>query len=75
MSCNVWSLNGMRGRLNGIEVGPNLQIKEEIAEYVKNILRGRKSWGLMHFLQKEWAKLPKGELVLRTSCAAASRGA
>ena len=64
ITCHVWSLNGMIGRMNGIEGAPNITVKDDIAEYVKNILRGRKAWGLKHFLQKEWAKLPQGELVL-----------
>ena len=34
------------------------------AAYVKNILKGRNTWGLKDILQKDWAHLPAGQLVL-----------
>ena len=35
-----------------------------LAEYIKNILRGRKAWGLKIKLSGKWAELPKGTVEL-----------
>ena len=64
IQCHLWSLHGLQGRLNGIEGGPNATVLKPIADYVKNILLGRKNHGLKHVLQKEWAKLPAQQLHL-----------
>ena len=43
---------------------PNETCKKPIAEHVKNIMRGRKAWGLNHQLQEKWAELPPSQPVL-----------
>ena len=58
IQCNIWTLNGLLGRINGIEGAENAKVRQPIADYVKNVLRGRKNHGLKHVLEKEWAKLP-----------------
>ena len=64
IQCNIWTLNGLLGRLNGIEGGPNATVRKPIADYVKNVLKGRKAHGIKHVLQKEWAQLPANQLHL-----------
>ena len=55
---------GDSGEVRG-EVGmPNESFKKPICEHVKNILRGRKAWGLMHALTDTWAQLPSGTMEL-----------
>ena len=61
IQCNIWTLNGLLGRLNGIEGGPNATVRKPIADYVKNVLKGRKAHGIKHVLQKEWAQLPANQ--------------
>ena len=43
--------------------------KKPITEHVKNVLRGRAAWGLVHPLQAVWAQLPSSELVLSDAAA------
>ena len=43
---------------------PNQSFKSPITEHVKNILRGRKSWGLKHPLQQVWAQMRAGQNAL-----------
>ena len=69
IQCHIWSLHGLQGRLNGIEGGPNSTVRKPIADYVKNVLKGRKAHGIKHVLQKEWAQLPPNQLHLTKEAA------
>ena len=42
----------------------NATMEKSIAEYIKNVLRGCKMWGLKVRLSKLWAELPKDRLEL-----------
>ena len=61
---NVYGMNGATGRMKGVLGGQNKSARHPLAEYAKNILRGRARHGLKVRLTKEWAQLPKGELEL-----------
>ena len=66
---NIWRVIGADGEVRG-EVGmPNESFKKPIGEHIKNMLRGRKAWGLEHPLQENWAQLPAGQLVLSNAAA------
>ena len=66
---NVWKILGHNGDVVGEAGMPNATCKKPIAEHVKNVLRGRKAWGLEHPLQENWAQLPAGQLVLSNAAA------
>ena len=66
---NVWKVLGHNGDVVGEAGMPNATCKKPIAEHVKNILRGRAAWGLVHPLQAVWAQLPSNELVLSDAAA------
>ena len=46
LTFNVWTINGVKGNINPVVGGPNLTMELPIAEYVKNVLRGRERWGV-----------------------------
>ena len=48
---NVWKIFGHNGDVQGEAGMPNATCKKPICEHVKNVLRGRKAWGLRHQLQ------------------------
>ena len=56
----MWGINGVTGELKPILGGDNAAMKKPIAEYVKNILRGRAPWGLKVRLSGAFAQLPPG---------------
>mmetsp|Transcript_74750 Transcript_74750/g.206168 ORF Transcript_74750/g.206168 Transcript_74750/m.206168 type:complete len:161 (+) Transcript_74750:82-564(+) len=56
-TANLWGINGMTGELKPILSGDNAAMKQRIAEYVKNILRGRVPWGLKVRLSGAFALL------------------
>ena len=55
--------------------GPNATMEKPLAEYVKNILRGRDRWGVSVRLTKLWAQLPAGQLELSDEDAMPRRSA
>ena len=55
--------------MNGIEGAENAKVRQPIADYVKNVLKGRKAHGIKHVLQKEWAQLPANQLHLTKEAA------
>lgn len=60
----VWGLNGTTGALKPVLGGDNLSVKKPLAEYIKNILRGRKHHGFKVKLTREWAELAESKLRL-----------
>jgi len=70
---NVWRILGNTGEVRG-EIGmPNATFCKPIGEHVKNLLRGRKAWGLKHQLTDTWAQLPAGTMELVGAAAFARR--
>ena len=66
---NIWKILGHNGDVVGEAGMPNATCKKPIGEHVKNVLRGRKAWGLAHPLQETWAQLPAGKMVLSDAAA------
>ena len=64
VACNLWALNGYDGSLEAIAGAPNQTMRKPLAEYLKNILRGRKHHGLGCRLTRKWAELPPGQTEL-----------
>ena len=61
---NAWRLLGDSGEVRGEAGMPNADFIKPITEHLKNLLRGRKAWGLAHQLTDTWAQLPAGVLEL-----------
>ena len=64
VQANVWGVHGVLGKLKPILGADNAYMKARIAEHVKNILRGRRRWGLKVRLSKAWAEAPPTKLEL-----------
>lgn len=67
--CNVWGVCGVTGAMQKVLGAENEMIKFRLAEYVKNVLRGREKWGMKVRLTEVWAQLPKNQRTLRAAVA------
>ena len=82
ITSKLWGVNGATGALKAILGEDNEYMAPEIAEYVKNILRGRARWGLKVKLSKaafsqagkKKLRLTKAEAFPRASIARARAG-
>ena len=57
---DFWKLHGKTGELSGAAGLSIKSLKSPITEHIKEILRGRKEWGIKHILAENWAELPAG---------------
>lgn len=61
---HVWVFHGRTGAMLPLPGMPNETMHRPLGEYLKEVLRGRKAWGLKHRLQDTWAELPSGRMEL-----------